>query len=146
MGRIIGGVILGYLAMFIVVFVTLTVSFLALGVNRVYLPGAYDVTGLWLGIMTLFSLLAAIAGGWVCAAIGKKKGAVTALIVVVLVLGVLSAISSMGASGVVPVREGDVPNFQAMSNSKEPAWFALMLPVIGVAGVWLGGRSKVNGM
>jgi hypothetical protein len=141
MGRSIGAVLLGYLTMFVVVFITLTVSFLALGVDRVFQPGSYDVTVLWLAAMTVFSLVAAILGGKVCAAVGKRKGALTGLLVVVLVLGLLNVIPALMAGGAPATRSGDVPNVQAMMSAKEPVWFALLLVVIGVAGVWIGGRS-----
>jgi hypothetical protein len=141
MGRSIGAVVLGYLTMFAIVFITLTVSFLALGVDRVFLPGTYAVTPLWLEVMTVFSILSAIAGGRVCAVIGKKKGAVTGLLIVVLILGSLNVIPAVMANGTPATRSGDVPNAQAMMNAREPVWFALVLVVIGVGGVWAGGRS-----
>ena len=145
MGRSIAAVVLGYLTMFVVVFMTLTVSFLALGVERVFLPGTYAVTPLWLAVMTVFSILAAIAGGRICAVIGRKKGAVTGLLIVVFVLGSLNAIPALMANGTSAARSGDVPNVQAMMNAREPVWFALLLVVIGVAGVWAGGRSRFAG-
>jgi hypothetical protein len=141
MGRTVGAIVLGYLTMFLIVFITLTGSFLTMGVDKVFLPGSYDVTGLWLAVMTVFSLVAAIVGGWVCAALGKRKSAVTGLIVVVLVLGILSSVPALMATGAPAVRNGDVSNLQAMASGKEPAWFSLLLPVIGVAGVWIGSRG-----
>jgi hypothetical protein len=145
MGRSIAAVVLGYLTMFVVVFMTLTVSFLALGVERVFLPATYAVTPLWLAVMAVFSILAAIAGGRICAVIGRKKGAVTGLLIVVFVLGSLNAIPALMANGTSAARSGDVPNVQAMMNAREPVWFALLLVVIGVAGVWAGGRSRFAG-
>jgi hypothetical protein len=140
MARSVFGVILGYLAMVVIVFIALTGSFLALGVDRVFLPGSYNVTLLWLLIMTVFSLIAAIVGGWVCAAIAKKEGAVTGLIIMVVVLGILSAIPAQLDHGPKPARNGDVPNLQAMTNGMEPAWYSFLLPIIGAAGVWIGSR------
>ena len=141
MGRAIAGVVLGYLTMFVIVFITLTASFLTLGVDRVFVAGAYDVSMLWIVVMTVFSLVAAIVGGKACAAIGKKKGAITALIIVVAALGLLNAIPAMMSSAPPELRSGDVSNVQAMTKGKEPVWFALLLPVIGVVGVWIGGQS-----
>ena len=139
MARSILGVIVGYLTMVFIVFTTLTGSFLALGVDRVFLPGSYDVTMLWLVVMTVFSIASAIVGGWVCAIIAKKKGAVTGLIILVVVLGILSAIPAL-MDHARPSRSGDVPNLQAMTSAMEPPWFALLLPIIGAVGVWLGSR------
>jgi magnesium-transporting ATPase (P-type) len=141
--RAAGAVILGYVVMVVIVFATLTGSYLGMGSEKVFEPGTYEVTSTWLFVMIVFSLVAAIAGGWVCAAIAKSKGAVWALMVLVLILGGLNTIPVVMASKAPPaVRTGDVPNLEAMMNGKEPVWFALLLPFIGVAGVMIGGRSK----
>jgi hypothetical protein len=129
--------------MVLFLFTTLTGSFLALGVERVFLPGSYDVTMLWLVVMTVFSITAAIIGGWVCALISKRKGAVTGLIITVVVIEILSAIPAL-MDHARPARSGDVPNLQAMANAMEPPWYALLLPVIGGLGVWIGGRSRTG--
>jgi len=136
-------VILGYVVMVVIVFSTLTGSYLGLGVTKVFHPGTYEVTSMWLAIMFVFSLAAAVVGGMVCASVAKGKGAVTALMVLVLILGILSAIPAITASNGTPaIRTGDVPNLEAMMNGREPAWFALLLPVIGVVGVMIGGKRS----
>ena len=136
-------VVAGYLTMAIAVAMLSLGLFLLLGPDRAFQPGTYEVTSTWLVVMIVFSLVAAIAGGWVCAAIAKGKGAVWALVVLVLILGGLNTIPVVTASKAPPaVRTGDVPNLEAMMNGKEPVWFALLLPFIGVAGVMIGGRSK----
>ena len=141
--RAAGAVILGYVVMFVIVFATLTGSYLGMGAEKVFLPGTYEVTSMWLVVMILFSLVSAIAGGMVCAAIAKDKGAVWALVVLVLILGGLNTIPVVMASKAPPaVRTGNVPNLEAMMNGREPVWFAVLLPVIGMAGVMIGGKSN----
>ena len=61
--RTIGSVILGYLVMFVVVFVGLTAAYLAMGTDRAFKPGVYDVTAIWLVVMFAISILAAFVGG-----------------------------------------------------------------------------------
>jgi len=136
----IAAVILGYIAMAAIVFSTLTGSYLLLGPDRVFHPGTYDVTAFWIILMIVFSVVSAIVGGWVCLKIAKKHSAVVGLAVLALVLGVISAFFSGPVSAAA--RTGDVPNLQAMMNSKEPAWFAWLLPVIGFSGVLIGGKSS----
>ncbi len=139
----IGSVILGYLVMFVVVFVGLTAAYLAMGADRAFKPGVYDVTGLWLAVMFAVSLGAAFAGGKVCALIAKNAKAVFGLAGLVLILGLLSAVPALTAAGAeTKPRTGDVPNLEAMMKAKQPAWVALLLPVIGIAGVLVGGRMK----
>ena len=136
----IAGVILGYLAMSVIVFVTLTISYFLLGADRVFQPGTYDVTMFWIALMVLFSVVSAIVGGLVCLKIARKKGAVIVLAVLTLLLGVISAVTTPARAS-TDVRTGDVSNFQAMMKGKEPVWFVWLLPVIGCAGVLVGGRS-----
>jgi len=141
--KIIGGVILGYLAMALVVFISLTVAYLSMGADRAFKPGVYEVTMLWLTVMFVVSIVAAIVGGKVCALIAKNVKATFALAGLVLILGLLSAIPSFTSAGSESkARTGDVPNTEAMMSAKQPAWVALLMPVIGVVGVMLGGRGK----
>ena len=141
--RIIAGVVAGYTAMALVVFLSLTAAYLAMGADRAFQPGVYDVTALWLVVMFLVSLIAAVIGGKVCALLGKSRKAVLALAGLVLVLGLLSAIPALKPPpGEPPARTGEVPNLEAMMKARQPAWVALLLPVIGVVGVLFGGRVK----
>ena len=73
--RAAGAVILGYVVMVVIVFATLTGSYLAMGSEKVFQPGTYEVTSTWLVVMIVFSLVAAIAGGWVCAAVPSQESA-----------------------------------------------------------------------
>jgi len=129
--------------MFVVVFASLTGGYLAMGAERAFKPGGYYVTVAWLALMFIVSIIAALVGGKVCALIGKNTKAVFALAGLVLVLGLLSTIPALTAqTGEPKPRTGSVSNSEAMMNAKQPAWVALMMPVIGVAGVLLGGRRK----
>jgi hypothetical protein len=129
--------------MFVVVFISLTVAYLAMGADRAFKPGVHDVTTAWLVVMFLISIVAALVGGKVCALIGKNCKAVFALAGLVLILGLLSSIPALKAqTGEPKPRTGNVPNSEAMMNAKQPPWVALLMPVIGVAGVLMGGRQK----
>ncbi len=143
MWRAIGGVVLGYVAMFVTVFVALTVAYLAMGTDRAFQPGSYEVTGLWLSVHMPIALVAAIAGGFVCAAVARGGQATVWLAGLVLVLGLAMAVPVMMGAGPEPQpRTADVGNFQAMAQARQPAWVAVVTPLIGAAGVWLGGRLK----
>jgi predicted membrane protein len=142
--RIIGGVIAGYLTMFIVVFATFSGAYLAMGTNGAFQPGSYEVTPLWLGVSFVLSLIAAIAGGFVCAAIAKDPRAAMALAGLVLALGLLLAIPVLTASdtGRPQVREASVGNLEAMQNARQPGWVAVLNPIVGAIGAMLGARLK----
>lgn len=139
--KAIGGVVIGYVAMFICVFTLFTLAYTLLGANGAFQPGSYDVSGTWLVIAVAVSALAALVGGFVCKAIARSSGAALALAGLVLVLGVVSAI--IGANKTVPpVRAANVGNIEAMNYAKTPTWMMLLMPVIGAAGVLVGARLK----
>jgi hypothetical protein len=142
--RTIGGVLGGYVTMFMLVFITFTIAYLAMGAEGAFKPGSYEVTTLWLVVSIALGLIAATVGGVVCLAIAKNHKAVLALAGLVLVLGLLSAVPALTTSSAseTKVRAGDVGNMEAMMNAKQPAWIALLNPLIGVAGVMIGGRSR----
>jgi len=143
MARAIAGVVVGYLAMFLVVFVGLSGAFLALGVERTFQPGSYEVTLTWIMIWLAVSAIAALAGGYVCVSIARGGRAPVVLAVLVLVLGLLLAMPALGTrpEDAPGVRGAEVGNLQAMQNAREPWWVALANPVIGAAGV-LGGARR----
>jgi hypothetical protein len=144
MGRAIVAVVVGYLVMFVVVFATFSAAYILMGVNKAFQPGTYDVTALWLVTSFALSLLAAVGGGFVCAAIARSGRAPFALAASVLVLGLVFAVPVIMASQTekAAVRTGDVGNLEAMQNAKQPVWVALATPFVGVAGVLLGAQLK----
>jgi len=141
--RAILSVIAGYVTLFMVVMATFSVAFLALGTERAFAPGSWDPSVLWLVVSFALGLLAAVVGGWVCATIARAPKPPMALAVLVVVLGLMGAVSVVMRSpdeGGPSVREGDVSNLEAMNNARQPAWVALLNPFVGVAGVLLGAR------
>lgn len=144
--RAILGVIVGYIAMAVVVIAAFSVAFIVIGNDRAFQPGTYDVTPLWLAIMFVVSLIAAVLGGVACSLIAKRGSKAPAgLAVLVVVLGAWSAYSSTTRPDPGP-RAADVPVFEAAQQAKQPLWVAAAIPVVGVVGVMVGaaltGRCK----
>jgi hypothetical protein len=142
MGRTILSVIVGYLAMFAVVFLSLSLAYLSMGQERAFQPGSYDVSAVWLAVMFAISAIAALAGGFVCASIATGRTAPVALAVAVLVMGLLSAITASMSPPTPAPRQGNIGNLEAMNNARQPAWVALLLPVIGAGGALAGAKLK----
>ena len=142
--RTIGAVVLGYVVMVVLVFCTFLIAYRVAGADAAFQPGSYEVTAGWITIGIVFGLLAAIVGGFACAAVSKGSHAPTWLAGLVLVLGLLSAIPAMvGSEERVPqAREGEASFSDAMKNGREPVWVAFVNPFIGVAGVLLGARLR----
>lgn len=141
--RTILGVVLGYVTLALLIFITFSLAYLAMGADGAFQPGSYDVTALWIITSFVLSLLAAIAGGYVCAIVAKTVKAPFALAALIIVLGVVGALMViMNTSAAKPARTAEVGNLEAMQNAQQPAWVALLNPLIGAAGVVLGARLK----
>lgn len=144
MGRIIGAVVVGYLVMALLIFVTFTGAYLAMGPDRAFMPFSYNPTTLWLATSFSLGLLSAVVGGVVCAAIAKSGKAPSILAGVVLVLGLLMAIPTITAAPdkKLKVRDATVSNIDAMMNAVQPTWVILLNPFLGAAGTLLGASFK----
>ena len=143
MGRSILGVVLGYIVIFVILFCILTAAYLGMGPNAAFQPGSFRPSVLWTAVEVIVGFGAAIVGGLVCITIARKRGAVTALVVVIIVLGALGVIPAiMGASTPDAVREGGLSNMEAMMKARQPVWMAIMNPILGIVGVLVGSRLK----
>jgi hypothetical protein len=144
MARVISGVILGYLVMAAFIFATFTAMYLALGADRAFRPGTFDVSFAWIAGSLILSIVAAMIGGWLCGAVARSANAVSALAIVVLLLGIMSAVmEGQKRTAAAGVREGPVGNLDAMNQAVQPVWFSWLLPALGAGGVLLGGRKRL---
>lgn len=144
MGRSILAVILGYVVMFVVVFLTFSGAYLVMGTDGAFQPGTYEASTQWLVVSFILAFIAAIAGGCTAVWIARKMAPAYVLAGIALVLGFAMA----GAMAMAPadsrptVRTGDVPNLEAMQNARQPMWVALLNPLLGAIGVVVGARMK----
>jgi len=133
-------VVAGYFSMFLVVFVLLTSAYFAFGTERAFEPGSYKTSLAWCLTSLVLGIPAALLGGWVCARVATSPKAVTALVVLVAILGLLSVIPTLSPPPVGETRAANVPNLEAMTKARTPPWVALLNIVVGVGGVLIGGR------
>ncbi len=142
MGRVIGSVIVGYVVVFAVVFALMSLGYVVLGAEGSFQPGSWDISRIWIATSIVVGLLAAIAGGYVCAMIAKDPRGPLGLIALVVVLGIAFAIPVLTGGGAAAAgpRPDAVPMMDAMANAVQPAWVALLNPLLGAVGVWLGAR------
>ena len=73
MGRKIIAVVVGYIAMALLLFITFTVLYLILGTEGSFKPGSFEVSTIWVICSIIVSFGAAMLGGYVCALIAKNK-------------------------------------------------------------------------
>jgi hypothetical protein len=137
--RAVGSIVLGYIVMFVTVFITMTLAYAIVGTGGAFREASYDVSTLWAITSIVLSLAAAIVGGLVCAAVAGSAGPARALAALVIVLGLLLAIPALRQAGpVAEPRPDSVSSIEAMMSARQPAWIVLLNPIIGAVGVLAG--------
>jgi hypothetical protein len=142
--RMIGGVVVGYLAMAVLVFLAFTGLYLLLGAEGTFKPGTYDVTGQWIAATLAVNVVAALLGGLVSVSVGKSVKSATILSSAVLVLGLVTALMTLNRTETEssPARTEAVGTLHAAQNAREPTWIGFSNPLIGAVGILLGARLK----
>lgn len=135
-------VVAGYFSMAAAVFLLLTSAYLAFGTERAFEPGSYKTSLAWCLTSLVLGIPAAVLGGWICARVALSPKAVTALLVVVAILGLLVAIPTFSTPAAPEARPANVPNLVAMNKAQTPPWVALLNIVVGVGGILIGSRRK----
>lgn len=142
MGRLIGAVLLGYVTLALLIFAGFTAAYLLMGADRAFRPGVYDVSALWVAMSLVVSFVAAAAGGWVARRISGTATGPRALAALVVILGVVMALASMGgAPEAAGARPEGVGAMEAMQVAQTPFWIMLLNPFIGALGILLGGKA-----
>jgi len=140
--RSIGAAIAGYLVIAASVFGGLTLAYVAMGANRAFEPGAYEVSLVWIVTSFAVSLAAAVLGGWVARSVARSIRGPWILAGVVVVLGLALALPVLlGDPGAVGSRPDTVGAMEAMMAARTPAWVQLLNPFVGLLGVLLGGGA-----
>ena len=140
--RTILGVIVGYIAMFVIVVGLLFGLYAILGQDGSFEPGTFEPSMLWLVLMFIVGLVASIVGGMVCACVSKGSSkARGGLVVLVMVLGLLMAVGQLmqpEPTAEELARGTEMSNIEAMNNARTPLWVAFSQPFLGAAGVLIG--------
>ena len=144
MARSIVAVIVGYVAMFVLVFATFTCVFLLMGTDWSFKPGSFEASNRWIAMSLVANLIIGVIGGLVCALIARGGKAPMVLAIVVFGLGMLLAIPSLMAhqKNAGEVRAGNVSQMEAMQKANEPVWVPFTFPILGAVGVLIGGKLK----
>lgn len=147
--RAITGAILGYIATAFLVMVGLTVLWWLVGAGIAFEAGTTRTTLAWSLPALALSAAAATLGGIAAARIGGSRATI-GLVGLVIVLGALSIGLRLAADDPLPViPEGrdiaELSSFEAAALARGPLWFDLVVPLVGAAGVALGGRLGGRG-
>ena len=141
------GVIIGYIVMFVLQVIAFMTIYTMMGADWSFKPASYEASTAWTAMQFSVILITTIIAGFICAAIAKGGKAPLVLSVVVLLLGLAlaSASTALRPADTHEVRTGNVPNMEAMSKARHPAWVIFLGPVIGAVGVVIGGKLKRRG-
>lgn len=152
--RTILAIIVGYFVMFVIVVALLFGLYAAIGQDRSFKPGTFEPSTLWLVLMFISGLVAAIVGGVVCSRIsGGSAGARGGLVLLVVLLGLFMALVQLRKPEPTAQeleRDTGMSSIEAMSQARTPLWVAFAQPFLGAAGVLIGtglggGTKKFTG-
>jgi len=144
MAKSVIGVIVGYLVMFALQFAALMTIYTVLGPDWSFKPGSYHASTRWTLVQFTVIFVTAVIAGLICAIIAKGGKAPLVLAIVIIVigftLGALHIETQPADTG--EVRGRNVPNIEAMTKARHPAWVIFLGPVIGAVGAIVGGKMK----
>jgi hypothetical protein len=133
----------------VVAFVTMSVTVLALslapwfvfGVDGVLQPGRFDSTPIYTGYALVVGVIGGAFAGWLCEAISRSRLAVYVLAVLCAGAGLTNHFSQQHKPAPGP-RPAGVSVMDAVVQRKEPDWFTLASPVLGVTALVIAGRGR----
>ena len=135
--RTILGAIVGYIVHFFCVFLLFSGLSLVLGPDRLFLPGNYEPSMMWIIGAFVVGFIAAVIGGYVAALIGKS-GAVKIMAGLVVLIGAIVFVGLLRETTPVETRTVDLPLMEAMFKAREPLWVAVVNPLLVVIGICAG--------
>lgn len=140
--RSIGGAVLGYILVALVIFAGLTLAYLALGADGAFQPGSFEVSMLWIVISLVIGFGAAFLGGWVARRVAREARGPWLLAGIMVVLGLGMTLPILLGDAVTPgVRTSAIGPMEAMAQAQTPGWVMLTNLLVGVIGVLLGGGA-----
>jgi amino acid transporter len=140
--RVVLGVVAGYVAMALSIFLLFSGLYIALGAENTFLPHEYKPTFMWIAGSLVLGFVAALIGGFACRKVSRSGTATKVFAAIVLFLGLLIGVLAVAHGSPPLVRDGSPTNFEAMQNAQEAAWFMFVNPFVATAGILLGARKK----
>ncbi|HEY8834497.1 MAG TPA: hypothetical protein VIM09_02860 [Chthoniobacterales bacterium] len=140
-------IIVSYVAGISLFFALVAGAFFLLGVERVFEPFSYEISGAWLVLTLVGSLLSATLAGYICALIGKSSRTCQILAFVVFFLTLTSCVLDLRRidPDAPNTRAGEIGYFDAMKLAVTPRWLVFVNPVVSGIGVLLGARMRRRG-
>ncbi len=141
--KAIGGIVLGYIALMIFFFGLFTGLYLALGPERVFQPGTFQISMLWLVLALAGALTAGLLGGFVCYAVSHSMRVCRVFAILVFLIAIVMCLPVMLADQKPRPRASEaLPTMEAMQQGQAPIWMHLLSAALSGGGVLLGARGK----
>lgn len=151
--RTILAVVVGYTSMFALVVMSLGLAWWVLGAKGAFAGEGPYLSIAWLAFSIGGGFVAAVVGGFMARRLGGP-GAVKGLLVLLLVLGLFSALTAekayerRQAAAQTAVESAEIAGkpvtelsfVEAGQVAKNPPWYNWVIPLIGAAGVLIGGK------
>ena len=133
-------VFVGFLVTGGLVSVVMGSAVLVLDIDTIYEPDSYQASTLWIVASLVLGVAAAFLGGVTARAIAREHNAVRALAVVILVLGGMRVLNEVNDDRPDPPARPKNASLQDIAeHSRQPVYITVMNPLLGAAGVFLGG-------
>jgi hypothetical protein len=123
----------------------LSLGWSRLGADQALLPDRWEASPSWILSSFGVSLVAAIAGGFLCAVLGRSMRAPSILAALVLLVGVVLAGVILLAPSPPSVCGADVTLLEAIRHTKEPRWLVGAMPFVAATGVLIGALRRLRG-
>jgi len=139
--------IAGYAPIVVVVVAGITLSWAILGGEGAFRGEGPEPSTAWLVLNVVFGFLAAVVGGRVALRIGRSSRAVNILVGLVMALGVILALtaeSRYARKRKISRPVAKMSFIDAGQHAKQPNWYNWTIPIVGVAGVLVGGWLQVG--
>ena len=142
-------VIIGFVVMFLVQAIGLTIGYFVVPLDKIYEGDTLRVTILWSVIMLVMVLIGSIFGGIVAALIGKSPShmPVKILAAIILVGGLISGYFQVqeikSRTDEQLQRTGEAKVWEAAQDSAPKNWYPFVTPVLSAAGL-MGGATLIR--
>lgn len=138
MGRLILGIVAGYLVMTIWIMATVSLTWKMVGPE-------FATMG-WIAINIPLSFIGAYLGGSFAQRLGRDRGqaAVGGLAILVIIFGLVSAFIALFGDAPEPAvtNPDGLTMAEASAGAIQPMWYNFVIPIVGAAGILLGGRRR----
>lgn len=140
------GVIVGYIGYSAALFILFSGLYLLLGATGSFQEGNYDLTMSWLLPSIVVFFVGGAIASTICGLISSHARSSLIMGVVILVMGILIAISQIAGDPGVTVRESaDVGVMDAMGKAHGPIWSHFVNAIAGFLGAVSGGNLFKKG-